>query len=110
MNMNEYQELSKITEKDYDPSEPHMRLISHTLGVAGEAGEMANYVKKGIFHEHGIDREKIKDELGDILWYVALIAEASSIQLEDVALNNVAKLKRRYPEGFSVDKSINREE
>ena len=115
MNMNEYQELAKITEKDYGPNKMELtnnwkRLVSHVLGVAGEAGEVANYVKKGVFHEHGIKPEKIKDELGDILWYVALIAETIHISLEDVAQHNVAKLKKRYPEGFSVDKSINREE
>ncbi len=108
MNMNEYQDLASVTEKYYGDFDK--RLTSHTLGIAGEAGEVANYVKKAIFHEHGIDAEKMKDELGDVLWYVALIAETMSLELNDIAEHNIAKLKARYPEGFSVDKSINREE
>jgi NTP pyrophosphatase (non-canonical NTP hydrolase) len=86
------------------------RLIIAALGLAGEAGEFANLVKKLTAHGHEIPVTSLSDELGDILWYVAEAATACGLSLSKVAQNNVDKLRRRYPEGFSQNKSIHREE
>lgn len=75
------------------------------LGLAGEAGEVDDLLKKGIGHGHGIDNAKLTKELGDVMWYVANIATARGIKLSDVATANVAKLKARYPSGFTVEAS-----
>jgi NTP pyrophosphatase (non-canonical NTP hydrolase) len=71
-----------------------------TLGLAGEAGEVANVVKK-IQRDHGgvINdeiREKLKDELGDVLWYISACADELGITLEQIAEYNVQKLARRH--------------
>jgi NTP pyrophosphatase (non-canonical NTP hydrolase) len=74
--------------------------LSYTvLGLCGEAGEVANEVKK-IDRDDGAvlseeRRERIADELGDVLWYVAAVARELRIELEDVAKNNLTKLKER---------------
>ena len=78
------------------------------LGVAGEAGEVADQVKKHVGHGHALDRDKLADELGDVLWYVAVMAERIGVPLDEVMARNVDKLRRRYPEGFSTERSINR--
>jgi NTP pyrophosphatase (non-canonical NTP hydrolase) len=79
------------------------------LGIAGEAGEVADYIKKVLGHGHPLDIDKLRNELGDVLWYVAVMAHHLNLDFEDVARQNIAKLKKRYPEGFSTEKSINRE-
>lgn len=79
------------------------------LGVAGEAGEVADLVKKAFGHGHPLDFEKLAEELGDVLFYVAALADAAGASLSDVANFNVEKLRRRYPDGFSTERSLNRE-
>lgn len=84
------------------------RLMVAALGLAGESGEFANLVKKMTAHGHPLDPEALKDELGDVLWYLAEAATASGLDLNDIANHNVGKLLKRYPEGFSQEDSINR--
>lgn len=79
------------------------------LGVAGEAGEVADLIKKHVGHGHDFDRAKLTKELGDVLWYVAALAELCGVPFEDVAAANVAKLRARYPTGFDPKRSQNRE-
>ncbi len=78
------------------------------LGVAGEAGEVADLVKKFVGHGHALDKTKLVKELGDVLWYLSALCTLNGLTLADVAKTNVAKLQLRYPEGFSSEASINR--
>jgi len=71
-----------------------------TLGLAGEAGEVANIVKK-IQRDHGgilndEIRGKLKDELGDVLWYISACADELGITLTQIAEYNVEKLAQRH--------------
>ena len=108
MTINEYQELAMATlnpalsEKDV--------LINGVMGLCGESGEVIDLVKKHVSHGHPLNREKIIDELGDVAWYLAECADAIGISLEEVLAHNIEKLKKRYPEGFSIERSINRTE
>jgi len=176
MNIDEYQTLACRTMGDAS-------ITTLALGIAGESGEVADLVKKHVGHGHELDREKLKEELGDVLWYVATMARAlgknlssvsatatfgtmaywteqrpldmtalalsaasgnvsalvedrngspnphhllgllgrlppafanccraAGIDLEEVAAANIDKLRRRYPDGFSSERSRNREE
>lgn len=87
-----------------------MNRVNICMGLAGETGETIDYLKKVIFHGHELDKEKLKSELGDILWYVSNLAYLYSIDLEDVAQANVEKLNKRYPQGFSSKDSVERKE
>lgn len=89
---------------------PEKALSIRALGLAGEAGEVVELIKKHLGHGHELDRDKLCKELGDVLWYVATLADAAGIRLEEVALKNVQKLRERYPQGFSHDASRNRTE
>ena len=108
MNINEYQELAMTTlnpalnKKDV--------LINSVMGLCGESGEAIDIVKKHLHQGHGLDKEKLAKELGDIAWYLAETAWALDIPLEDILQGNIDKLKRRFPEGFSTERSISREE
>lgn len=83
-------------------------LYVSTLGIAGEAGEFADMIKKQAGHGHASDPVKEKKELGDILWYVADVCTKKGYDMDEVADMNIEKLKARYPEGFSAEKSQNR--
>ena len=72
------------------------------LGLTGEAGEVSDLVKKGIFHEKGIDQEHFKKEFGDVMWYVDMICQSCGFDLDEIMELNVEKLKARYPEGFDT--------
>lgn len=105
MNLNEYQTLAERTATSHKHE-----LLNYGLGIAGEAGEVADLIKKSMFHGHKISADEIAKELGDTLWYLAQIARLSGLTLEEVANVNLQKLQRRYPNGFSTEASINREE
>jgi NTP pyrophosphatase (non-canonical NTP hydrolase) len=80
------------------------------MGLNGEAGECIDLLKKHLFQGHKLDKDKLTEELGDVLWYCAELACGLSVTLEEVAQRNIEKLKKRYPEGFDAERSINREE
>ncbi len=107
MKLNDYQELSKRTMPEKD-----MRKVSanYAMGLTGEAGEVSDVLKKWLFHNHDLDRMELKKELGDVLHYLSGLATLHHFSLEDVAKENIEKLKKRYPGGFSEEDSINRTE
>lgn len=107
MTLNEYQQAAART----DNGDPYQwnRLSLGGLGLAGEAGEVADLIKKHLFHGHPLDPDKVVLELGDVLWYIAQTARVVGRSLDDVAQANLDKLARRYPEGFSYEASRNRE-
>lgn len=85
-------------------------LLNGALGITGEAGEVADMIKKYVFHGHDLDRDALIKELGDVCWYVALLSHAIGVDLGEVMNRNIEKLARRYPEGFTNEASIKRVE
>ena len=85
------------------------RLAMGGLGLAGEAWEVVDLLKKHLFHGHPLDTEKLTRELGDVLWYVAELSTALGVKLSIVAQRNLEKLAARYPDGFDPARSQNRE-
>lgn len=108
LTLNNYQQLAERTSGAGGNGE--RRLIIAALGLAGEAGEFANMVKKMTAHGHPLDVEALGEELGDVMWYVAEAASACGLALGDLGEENVEKLRRRYPDGFSEERSRNRED
>lgn len=106
MNSNQYQQAAARTLL-------HRLLISgsdaattcYALGLTSEAGEVAELVKRGVFHQHGIDHDLIKKELGNCLWYIAALCTKLGLNLEDIMQANIDKLLVRYPGGFSSEDS-----
>lgn len=105
MKLNEYQELAARTAK------PHKEeMLNYGLGIAGEAGEVADMIKKVRFQGHSYTQDEVCKELGDVLWYCSQLARLTGLSLEEVATRNIDKLMKRYPEGFSPERSVNRNE
>lgn len=85
-------------------------LINGVMGLCGEAGECIDMVNKMLFQGHDLDHCALAKELGDVAWYLAVTSYAIGYTLEEVLQMKVDKLKARYPDWFSEDRSRNREE
>ena len=107
MKVNEYQRLAMTT------LNPQLNkkeiLINSVMGLCGESGEAIDIVKKWLAQGHELDKEHLAKELGDIAWYLAEAATALNLSLEEVLQANIEKLKKRYPEGFEIQRSTHRE-
>jgi len=76
-------------------------LTHSALGLAGEAGEYVDAVKKYVVYGRHLDKENAAEEIGDILWFCALACSTLGVSMQQVAQENIDKLKRRYPEKYS---------
>ena len=81
------------------------RLVDAAAGLAEEAAEVLGLVRKHAFMGHRLDRERVTRELGDALWCLAAVATSLGVSLDEVAAQNLAKLQRRYPSGYSDEAS-----
>ena len=109
MEFNEYQlkalETALYPNMEQNPYYP-------TMGLVGEAGEIANKVKKIMRDKDGVideeTRQDIKKELGDVLWYVAVVAFEFNLDLEEIAISNIEKLAKRKEMGTIKGSGDNR--
>ena len=104
--------IEELQDGDMVWSQPQ-RLLTGAIGICSEGGELLDLVKKIIFQGKEPTEElrnKVKNELGDVMWYVQQVLITMEWDLEEVLAENTKKLSGRYPEGFSVDKSENRED
>lgn len=104
MKLNEYQEAAMRTASNQYKRD----IIPSALSLAGETGEYVDLIKKECYHGHNYNPEKRKLELGDILWSLAAACEANGTTLNEIAIMNIDKLSKRYPQGFTSEDSINR--
>lgn len=78
------------------------------LGIAGEAGEVADEIKKVLHHNKPLNRDKLVKEMGDVYWYLEYLCAVLGITREEVWQANIDKLRSRYPAGFSTEAANNR--
>lgn len=102
MNADEYQWMAGTTLPTGSYTDRRSVLTLGALGLAGEAGEVVDIIKKDLFHDRPLDHDDIKKELGDVAWYLAAVCTALGFSLSDVLETNIAKLKARWPEGFKM--------
>ena len=81
------------------------RLLDAAAGMAEEAGETLGLIRKHLFQDRPLDRDRLTKELGDVLWCLAVTAHSVGIDLTEVAEANIAKLRARYPDGFTTDRA-----
>ena len=111
MNTKTYQTAAARTLIDgpgFEIPDNEMMVVWTALGLAGEAGEVAELAKKGVLHQHGIDRDRFAKELGDCLWYIAGLCTVLGLDLGEIMQVNIDKLLIRYPNGFNSDDSKKR--
>ena len=108
MSINGYQILAMRTSNKKASESEH--LLNGALGLAGESGEVCDIIKKAFMQGHPLDYDHIAKELGDVCWYIAETATAIGYDLETIFAMNIDKLMKRYPQGFSSERSQHRRE
>ena len=107
MEMNEYQVLAART---INPELSRAGQVLHALhGMSAEVGEIHGIYQKS-YQGHEFSQDQLQKEVGDVLWMIAEFCTAKGWNLSDVAEMNIEKLRKRYPDGFSAEKSVNRAE
>lgn len=106
MNFDKYQREARRTVNE--GLHRHGQIANLSMGLAGEAGELIDALKKTIFHGHELDRAAAAEEIGDLLWYVAGLASVLDLSLGEIAEGNIGKLRERYPAGFDEERSRGR--
>lgn len=106
LTLNEYQKLAMRTCNIKNAGD---KLFHAVFGLTSEAGEVAGIFQK-VYQGHELNAEALNKELGDALWMLAEACEAVGTTLNEVAILNIEKLRKRYPDGFSAERSINRAE
>ena len=107
MTFTEYQALAmRTSRKDISPDE---HVFNGILGIAGESGECADLVKKCFYQDGRAIVNHMREELGDLLWYIVETATAMELNLDEIAEGNIEKLRQRYPDGFDPERSLHRE-
>lgn len=108
MRFDEYIKNVKRTESpNFAVADP--RLLHGAIGCCTEAGELLDAVKKCLFYNRVLDHINIEEEIGDLMWYVALVVDACGFDFDSILDKNIRKLKARYPEQFEEDKAENRD-
>ena len=97
--LKDYQKLCKLTAKKFDT--PVHEIMTWGLGIAGEAGDVASCIKKTYAHAND-QRTGIRENIGDTLWYAASICNFFGWDMQEILNENVGKLKKRFPNGFTV--------
>lgn len=84
-------------------------ITNGTMGLCDESGEAIGIVKKWLAQGHELDRAHLIEELGDVAWYLAETATALGVELDEILVKNIEKLRKRYPDGFDAERSVHRE-
>lgn len=85
-------------------------LVLGALGLAGEAGEVVDLIKKHLFHKKSLDRDKLILEMGDLRWYMEALLVKINATMEEVEAVNIKKLRARYPNGFNAEDAAARKD
>ena len=86
-----------------------IRLLHAAMGVSTESGELLDALKKYVYYGKELDRTNLFEEVGDLLWYLAILADELGFDFEKAMAKNVEKLRARYGEGFSSLKATKRD-
>ena len=102
-----------VVSHDYEPMELAFpldkNLLHGLLGIVSEAKELTDAVVKSITKKDGFDRTNFIEEMGDIMWYLAIMAKTLDVTFEEIQEKNIAKLRVRFPELFTEDNASNRD-
>ena len=79
------------------------RAMHGIVGICTEAGELADAYKKHVFYGRALDAANVREEIGDICWYLAILCDTLGTTIETEMARNIAKLRQRYPERFTEE-------
>ncbi len=106
MKPNDYVRLANRTRVNIGDKEKD---VAHMIyGMLTELGELADVYKKGMAYKKNMDMINVREEIGDIMWYIAGLCDIEGFDLDKIMEINIAKLQARYPEKFDEEKALNR--
>lgn len=85
-----------------------LHFLQSGMGMASEAGEILGLIEKSYCQGHDIDAARLKKEVGDLMWYAAMLLDEFDWTFEEVFEENIAKLRKRFPERFTTEDSVRR--
>ncbi len=107
MEIREYQEAAARTLADLN--NPLLNDLHMVTGMVTESAEIADAYKKHFAYGKELDLVNVKEELGDLLWYIVGLCTMHNWDPKDIMANNIAKLRARYPEKFNQEQALNRD-
>lgn len=107
MQLNEYQRLAARTINA--ELNDNLKAMHALHGMSSEIGEIHGMYQK-VYQGHIAPEEHYKKELGDLMWFIAEYCTANGWTLGEIAQMNIDKLRKRYPDGFAAERSINRKD
>ena len=115
MTNKEYQSWAVTKDRNYNEfgdrlttNTSQLKLMHSVMGMAGEVGELTDSVKKHILYKKPLDITNLKEEAGDILWYMSLLLQEIDSSFDEVMHLNKAKLDKRYPNGYNDEDAVKR--
>lgn len=112
MNFSEYKKLAEktLSTNFYGDNTQTQKLLHGAIGLSTEANELLDMLKKHIYYGKEIDTVNMKEELGDLMWYIAIFCREYDLDIEELMNMNIEKLKKRFGSGtFSQDEANNRD-
>lgn len=109
MTIKEYQNSTHRTNAPLTGNYNQMVALHMVLGIMTEAGEIADVYKKNLAYGKSLDLINIKEEIGDLMWYISELCNYHSWDLEKILETNIEKLKTRFPEKFNSQNAIQRD-
>ena len=109
MEFKKYQQEAARTDAPLDDNYDKLHAVHMVMGMSTEVGELVDVFKKNLAYKKPVDWVNVKEEIGDLMWYVANFCTKNNIDLEQIMQTNIDKLKARYPEKFTSDKAQNRD-
>lgn len=109
MQADQYQAEANATNSNKFHIDIDQDIIHAAIGIATEAGEFLDPIKKSMFYGKPVDLVNMDEEVGDILWYIAIYLNARGLTFERIFAQNNAKLKKRYPDKFNEHQALNRD-
>jgi NTP pyrophosphatase (non-canonical NTP hydrolase) len=107
MTINTYQQLAART---INHALDRDEMINHAVfGLSGEVGEISSLFQK-VYQGHELNESDLRKEIGDSAWMLAELCTAYGWDMEQVFIENIEKLRARYPKGFSAERSLHREQ
>lgn len=108
MDLKQYQKEASRTDAPLGDTYSNLHAVHMVMGMQTEIGELMDVYKKHLAYNKPIDEVNEKEEIGDLMWYIACHCENKGWNLSDILETNINKLKARYPEKFNSDDAINR--
>ncbi len=108
MTIKQYQKESSRTNAPLNDRYNQMTSLHMLMGMMTEVGELTDQFKKNLAYGKEIDWINVKEEIGDLMWYISEFANTHNFDIEEILETNIAKLQKRFPEKFTAQDAINR--